>query len=354
MNPVRGRNWLVSLLLLLPLFLVLHFREPGDFQGTFMALDTIFQITILSTSPSDGGALLTQMRNLADSLEKRWSSHLPDSDLSKLCIRARATRVKLDRETGEFLARTMKLSGLSHDLFNPCMGSLTTLWHIGDDQARDSIPDEQQIRQALQESRKEDFLLFSPLTGGTLEAGDYQLEIRGKGSFDLGGIAKGLIIDACGALISRAGKSGLVNVGGDIAMIGDRRGGLWRIGIRNPRKNEIMAVVRSAPGSIVTSGDYERFFEFQGVKYHHILDPRTGFPTRGLASVTVLADDTVTADAAATAGMVAGPDRAVEVCRAMGARAVVAITEKGERIVSPSLTPSASGDNAWLEWVVQE
>ncbi len=148
---------------------------------------------------------------------------------------------------------------------------------------------------------------------------------------DLGGIAKGAAIDRVAAgLAARGVTPALVNAGGDLRVIGERPGRDWRIGIQAPRAAGLIGTLRLEAGEAAfTSGDYERYFETDGVRLHHILDPRTGRPVTHTQAVTVIAADGTTADASATALFVAGPDRWQVMARRLGVAAVLRVDATG-------------------------
>jgi thiamine biosynthesis lipoprotein len=128
----------------------------------------------------------------------------------------------------------------------------------------------------------------------------------------LGGIAQGYIADrVAGMLRSHGFTSFVIDVSGDLRVDGRIGGRPWRVGIQDPRRREqVIATLPLADGiSVVTSGDYERYFELDGRRYHHILDPATGYPAMGCRSVTVASTDTGIADALATGLFVLGPER---------------------------------------------
>jgi len=129
-------------------------------------------------------------------------------------------------------------------------------------------------------------------------------------TLDLGGIAKGAAVDAVVAELESAGIApALVNAGGDLRVIGTRPDRRWRIGIQAPRGDGLLGVIELDAGEAAfTSGDYERYYELDGQRLHHIIDPRTGYPVTHTRAVTVIAADGTTADAAATALFVAGPE----------------------------------------------
>lgn len=148
---------------------------------------------------------------------------------------------------------------------------------------------------------------------------------------DLGGIAKGEAVDRIVALLRRHGvASALVNAGGDVRAIGARGARPWRIGIRDPRGPGVIGVIELADGEAAfSSGDYERHYEHEGQRFHHILDPRTGHPAEGTLAVTVVMPMGVTADAVTTALFVAG-DRWRATAEALGVQAALRVAADGE------------------------
>lgn len=151
---------------------------------------------------------------------------------------------------------------------------------------------------------------------------------------DLGGIAKGYAADRAAVVMQRAGvTAGLVNAGGDIAAFGERT---WNIGVKHPRGPGTFAVVPLKNRGMATSGDYERFFEHEGERYHHILDPASGMPARGLISATVIADTCTEADAWATALFVRGPGRLAAELERRGME-WIAVDPEGVVTASPAL-----------------
>ncbi|MFY9399080.1 MAG: FAD:protein FMN transferase [Desulfomonilia bacterium] len=151
---------------------------------------------------------------------------------------------------------------------------------------------------------------------------------------DLGGIAKGYAADRAAKAMQRAGAAaGLVNAGGDIACFGERT---WNIGVKHPKGPGVFAVVPLKDRAMATSGDYERFFVHEGERYHHILDPASGMPARGLISATVIADTCTEADAWATALFVRGPGRLAAELERRGMEWIV-VDAEGMVTASPAL-----------------
>jgi len=154
---------------------------------------------------------------------------------------------------------------------------------------------------------------------------------------DLGSIAKGYVISQGIEALKKSGvNSAIIQAGGDTYVLGYKNKKLWRIGIRHPRKNEILGYLEVNDQAIMSSGDYERFFMKDKKRYHHIIDPRTGYPAKGLSAVTVIYSDPVVADAWATALSVIGPKGFELIERIPGMEAVM-VTDSGEILCSPGL-----------------
>jgi thiamine biosynthesis lipoprotein len=158
-------------------------------------------------------------------------------------------------------------------------------------------------------------------------------------TLDLGAFAKGYGIDLGIQQLREMGiTNAIINAGGDLRAIGQHGDRPWKIGIRHPRKQGVLASIElQGDESIFTSGDYERKFEHQGKRYHHIIDPRTGYPAQASSSVTVIHTDAATADAATTALFIAGPKKWHEIARAMGIKYVLLIDREGNAHMNPAM-----------------
>jgi FAD:protein FMN transferase len=155
---------------------------------------------------------------------------------------------------------------------------------------------------------------------------------RSDVAVDLGAIGQGYAVKAALEVLRRERvAAALVDVSGDIYALGRPRGRLWRIGIKDPRGDGLLGVVHVADLAVVTSGDYERVFEEDGVRYHHILDPKTGWPARGLASVTIVDADPVRADALATAVFVLGREKGLALVESLPETEALLVDESGRR-----------------------
>jgi thiamine biosynthesis lipoprotein len=229
------------------------------------------------------------------------------------------------------ILRGRELAAQSGDLFNPAIGGLIRLWGFGSDDPPHGPPPDGAAVGALvaQRPRMADIVL----DGARVRSRNPAVRL------DLGAFAKGYALDRAIERLRAAGvANAIVNAGGDLRAIGRHGERPWRIGIRHPRGGGVLAAVEVAGDeSVVTSGDYERYFEWGGARYHHIIDPRTGYPTRGVTSVTVFARQGDLADAAATAILVAGGKDWLPVARAMGVSGVMVVEEEGTVQMTPNL-----------------
>lgn len=158
---------------------------------------------------------------------------------------------------------------------------------------------------------------------------------------NLGGIAKGYVVERGVDMLKERGvEHAIVTAGGDSRLLGDRRGKPWGIGIRDPREDgEVAISVPLSDEAISTSGDYERYFDEEGVRYHHILAPSTGEPAEGVHSATVIGPDAVMTDALSTSVFVMGVDRGLRLIASLPDYESIVIDAEGEIFYSDGLTP---------------
>ena len=228
-------------------------------------------------------------------LDKLLSRHHQESDVTRLSQSERGSKVTM--ETVEVLALGLDVARSSGGAFDLTLGSLKALW--GFDTEAPTVPNQEAVSAAL--------LGIGP-TALSLEG--QQVNKRAPYlQVDLGGIAKGYAVDRAIAVLKQHGvTTAAVNAGGDMYLLGQRPERSWRIGIQHPRnKEKVLETVQLRDQAVVTSGDYERFFEQDGLRYHHIFDPQTGFPASGCQSVTIITDSVALGDALATAVFVLGP-----------------------------------------------
>lgn len=228
-------------------------------------------------------------------IERKYSRYRDDSVTSRINGQAGKSALTLDDETAALIDYAAACHAQSDGLFDITSGVLRRAWNFKT--AR--VPEAHEI----------DALL--PLIGWSKVAWERPslfLPVAGM-ELDFGGIGKEYAADRAAVTLRQAGVAhALINLGGDVRVVGARHDGSpWRVGIRHPRQPDgVLATIALAEGGLATSGDYERCFELDGERYSHILDPRTGWPVRGLQSVSVVAPLCIVAGSCATIAMLEG------------------------------------------------
>ncbi len=279
--------------------------EP--YSTDFFAMDTFMSVKVLG---SDGESLAQQCESEINSLEGVLSRTREDTDIAKLNA-ADGAPVTLSDEGAKLLGTALDLSAATDGAYDPTVAPLTDLWGIGTEHQQ--VPSQSDI----------DAALAAVGTQHVHVSGDSVQLDRGS-KIDLGGIAKGYAADLCADILKGADADGLLVLGGNIYAVGTNEGKDWNIGIADPDEStDTVAAVAVHDLSVVTSGDYERYFEQDGVRYHHIFDPATGYPAAsGLRSVTVIDGNSTRADALTTALFVMGADEGRAYCEENGIAAV--------------------------------
>jgi FAD:protein FMN transferase len=252
-------------------------------------------------------------------VERTMTRFQPGSDIGRANLGAAREGIRVTPATALVIAQALRWSLASDGNFDPALGAASELWDVLN---RHEPPPAEGVRRLAARGfwRKVD---VSTLGGApAVRFGERDLHL------DLGGIAKGYGIDrSIAALRARGIRHAIVTVGGDLyALGGSPEGGPWSVGIRDPHDLRMLAgKLEVADRAVATSGDYERFFRWRGVRYHHLMDPATAAPRRTpVHSVTVLADRCIDADAASTSVFGMTRDAAVRTARrlAPGAEAI--------------------------------
>ena len=235
-------------------------------------------------------------------VERKFSNYLPESEISKINRMAGIDYVSVSEEVSGLIKTALKISRQSEGAFDPTVGPLLEAWgfkkHIA------LFPSDEKIREVLN---------LTDWDKVVVESGKVKLLKKGM-ELDLGGIAKGYAVDKAVSMLKSSGiDNAIVEAGGDLYCLGsgvDSKG--WKIGIRDPRNdNVIIAAINITDKGVATSGNYENYFMHKGVRFSHIIDPRTGYPVQGsAASVTVVSSECAVSDAWATALSVLGWQKA--------------------------------------------
>ncbi|VAW45088.1 FAD:protein FMN transferase [hydrothermal vent metagenome] len=231
--------------------------------------------------------------------------------------------IKVADSVKDFIVFSQRLTEQSQGLFDPGIGKLVALWGFHSETWQGPPPSTQAIQRWLNSHPSIMNIYFK---GNELHSRNPNVQL------DFGGNAKGLAINMALERLQKSGiQNALVSIGGDMKAIGSKNGAPWKVGIQNPQQpSQVLASLTLKSGeSVVTSGIYQRYFEWQGESFSHILNPKTGYPAHSFASVTVLHPNAITADAAATAILIAGIKHWKDIAKSMGIQYVFAVDKKG-------------------------
>ncbi|MGB5261060.1 MAG: FAD:protein FMN transferase [Gammaproteobacteria bacterium] len=306
------------------------------FHDQVLAFGTVIDITIDGVEPELAEEVSAELEQLFLGWHRDWHAWEPGPLTEMNAALANGRTFEVDPAILPLIVEANRLSTLSKGLFNPVIGRLLALWGFqGTPLPEGSLPDPEAI---------EAWLAQAPGVAD-ITVDDNRISSRNpSAAYDLGGFAKGYAIDRCiEHLRGRGIENAIVNTGGDLRAIGTRSDRRWRIGIRHPRKDALIASIDTdGDDSVFTSGDYERLFTLGEVRYHHILDPRSGYPASGSSAVTVVHDNAAIADAAATALFVAGPDEWQDIARRMNIERVMLVDRKGVIHMTPAMRDGIS------------
>ena len=260
-------------------------------------MGTAIRVELWHEDKAAGEAAITAVMDEMHRIDREMSPFKPKSELSRINREAAAKAVPISREMFDIISRSLEFSKMTGGAFDITFSSVGYLY----DYRRRIKPTAQEIAKKLpgidyrhlQLDRSKQTIKFA----------------RAGVRIDLGGIAKGYAVDTSIALLQKRGiAQALVTAGGDSRVLGDRKGRPWVIGIRDPRRQDkTVAVIPLVNSAISTSGDYERYFETGGVRYHHILNPKTGRSATDVHSVTIIGPDATTTDGLSTSVFVMGP-----------------------------------------------
>lgn len=233
-------------------------------------------------------------------IDRMMSLYRPDSELVLLNAKAGQGPVSVSAPIFEVLQAANSFARRSGGAFDVTVTPLVELWGFYRND-RVVVPSQDAIEEARRRVGMDRL---------TIDAAARAVALARETAIDLGAIAKGYAVDrAIAELKVRDVPAALVDLGGNIGVLGARPdGNPWKIGLQDPRKNGLIGSVSFNAGAVATSGDYDRYFEHDGQRYSHIIDPRTGWPVSGVAATTVIAPTAMAADALSTAGFVLGPE----------------------------------------------
>ena len=291
--------------------------ESLTMTGTYF--DTVVQIEVWGADQE----IMEHCRQMCEDYEQMLSATIETSEISRI-NNAGGEPVEVSDETAGLIEEGIKYGDISDGRFDITIAPATDLWNFTDNEEK-ILPDPDELAEAVTHI---DYHCIK-VEGNTVTLTDPEARI------DLGGIAKGYIADRLKEYLKDEGiEHALIDLGGNMLTLGRRYDGNdFRIGIQKPFADTgtAMAVVSVNDKSVVTSGDYERYFEKDGVIYHHILDPDTGYPVQNdLDQVTIISDQSVDGDALSTTCFAMGLEDGLELIRSLDSIEAVFVTKDGE------------------------
>jgi len=281
--------------------------QPLLHQAQRTLMGTIWALTLVGGSDADAKAAAARAFDEVARLEALLSEWQPDSEISRVNAAAGVAPVKIGPELLDCIRASLEIARWSDGAFDISWAGLRGLWDFSADSSH--IPPTPARVKAL--------LPLWNYRNIVLDESASTLLLKRKGmQIGLGGVAKGYALDRAGELLQQAGFDNyLMYAGGQVLTHGRKGGRPWRVGIQHPREARHFAYVEIEDGSLATSGDYEHAYLHEGRKYHHIIDPKSGFPSDKSASVTLVAKTALWADAVDTAVFIMGPRRGLEALR---------------------------------------
>jgi thiamine biosynthesis lipoprotein len=300
-------------------------RTTDGIMGTRIAIELWAEDAAQGNAAID--AVLHEMRRV----DAAMSTYKPTSELSLVNAKAAAGPVRISPELFDLLATSLEYSSITDGAFDVTYASVGYMY----DFRKQVRPSEEQIAQALPGIDYRHVVL---------DAKAHTVRFARAGvRIDLGGIGKGHAVDRGIAVLRARGiERALVTAGGDSRIIGDRFGKPWVVGIRHPdRKEEVIARIPLEDAAISTSGDYERYFDDSGIRYHHIIDPHTGDSARKVRSATIISSSATRTDGLSKTAFVLGPRRAIELYNRLDDVDAILVAPDGEVLYTKGLQAPA-------------
>lgn len=281
-----------------------------------------FEITVVATDSVQANFYTELAISEVKRIENLISDWIPTTQISLVNQNAGIAPVKVDLEVFELVKRAKNISKLTDGAFDISYASMDKIWKF--DGSMKEMPSAENIKKSVEKVGYENIILNEK---------DTTIFLKNQGmKLGLGGIGQGYIADKIKVLLQENGcASGLVNISGDINTWGKQPNGQnWTVGIVNPlNKNKVFATFPLYDSAVETSGSYEKYVTFNGKRYSHIIDPRTGYPASGIVSVSVFAKQTELADALATGIFVLGIEVGLELVNQLKGIGCIIVDEKG-------------------------
>ncbi len=290
--------------------------EPKLLKKAIMSMGTVFDISAYVSQKSGAEKVFDKVFHEVNRLDNVMSNYKPESDLSKINRKAASESVSCDDELAYIIEQSIEYGDITQGAFDITIGPLMKKWGFFKAQGR--IPDNNELDSVLQSVSYKNIRIEEKTKKSLFRGSNSEKVIsfvNPHTQVDLGGIGKGYAVDVAMKLLRKNGiRSALINFAGNVYASGSPPGRKsWIIGLQHPRNSkEILGSFEVTDKAVSTSGDYEKFFTMNGERYSHIIDPRSGIPVKGIASVTIIADSATKADALSTGVFVLGLDKGMK------------------------------------------
>lgn len=307
-------------------------RESGEQHQTLYIFGTLLEVSAYTDNAGAFDRAVSKLEQSLQQMHRDWHAWKGAGELMRLNLALKqGERFELSGQMADLLSQGQTYFRQSDGLFNPAMGKLIALWGFHNDELPTGMPpDKSQIAELVAAAPGMDDL---SIIGRQVSSSNRQVQL------DLGAYAKGYALNlAIDQLRNQGLNNAIVNAGGDLCVSGQHGDRAWRIGVRHPQGSGVIAALDLQDGEcVMTSGNYERYREFEGIRYAHIIDPRSGYPVEHVASATVISRIGSLADAAATALSVAGPVAWQRIARQMTVTEVMLVDEAGKVYLTPAM-----------------
>ena len=286
-------------------------------------LGSPLEITVVAKDTIQGNQYIDLAITEVKRIEYLISDWIPSTQISQVNKNAGSKPVKVDKEVFDLVGRAIKVSQITSGAFDISYASMDKIWKF--DGSMKAMPTEEAIKKSVSKIGYKNIILDSK---------EQTIFLKNEGmKLGLGGIGQGYIADKVKELLfSKGCTSGIVNVSGDINAWGRQQdGNPWTVGIVNPlNKNKVFATFPLEDSAVETSGNYEKYVIFNGIRYSHIIDPRTGYPAQGVVSVSVFAKQTEIADALATGIFVMGVEVGIDLVNQLKGVECIMVDDRGK------------------------
>lgn len=293
------------------------------YKRALSMLGSPFEITVVANDSISGEKALDMAVAEVRRVENLISDWKPDTEISAVNRNAGKQAVKVSNEVFDLVSRSLKISELTEGAFDVSYASMDRIWKF--DGSMTAMPTPEAIQKSVEKVGYHNIIM---------DTKNKTIFLKNEGmKIGLGGIGQGYIADNIKALLIANGfQSGIVNVSGDVSAWGAMPDGKpWTVGIVNPmNKNKIFATFPLIDSAVETSGSYEKFVVFDGKRYSHIIDPRTGYPAMGIVSVSVFSKQTEISDALATSIFVMGKDVGLNLINQLKGIECIIIDDQGK------------------------